>query len=837
MKLLNHSIVIVLAGLLLACSQPEKLNQKQLFDFDWQFTQGEAADCENPNFIDKDWQTVNLPHDWSIQGSFSKDNPSFSRGGWLPTGKCAYRKSFDVDAGKKDQRFVIYFDGAYRNSEVYINGNLLGKRPLGYISFYYDMTPHINFGGSNVITVKLDNSSQPGSRWYSGTGIYRHVHLITTNKIYIPIWGNYIVANDADKEKAKLSIETKVQNDDIKDANYKVVYTVYNQKGIEVAKADTEQSVKARQEKLSKTEIVLVNPTLWNPENPHLYSVKTDIITDGNIIHSQTDKTGVRNLAYDNQNGFFLNGKNIKLKGVCLHHAGGPLGSAIYRRTTERQLEKLREMGCNAVRTSHNPFSEEFLNVCDSMGFLVMNEMFDEWEHGKSPATTQNGKKIRIPVDFYAKEFKEWSDRDLTDFLLRDRNHPSVVMWSTGNEIDEMKNEKGAPIGKRLADIIHKYDYRPLTNGVNGYAWNSYPTPEAEATSDIYGYNYIQDADFTREREKNPDAMVVVTECSSQQAFYPRGTYLFGDTNKKVEQQAKNKPVVYYPKEGKKEWWDKLEYEETDAYAWVEERRYDGGDRGMGTWSAVKKRPYVMGLFIWTGWDYLGEVIPFGWPARSSSFAPIDLCGFPKDGYYFYQSQWSDEPMVHIFPHWNLKGMEGKPVTVHGYTNGDEVELFQDGKSLGKKPNNREGVEYQSWDVVYQPGELKAVSYLNGKVHSEKIVKTAGEAATIKIETRRQSMKANAQDLIYVECTILDKDGNEVPTANNMMEFSITGPAEIAGVGNGDNMCLEPFKATNHSAFNGKCLAIIQSTKEAGAITVTATSAGLESTTVQLESK
>ncbi|MGQ1783705.1 MULTISPECIES: glycoside hydrolase family 2 TIM barrel-domain containing protein [unclassified Saccharicrinis] len=810
-------IIFVLTTISIAsCSNSQHLNKKELFDFDWKFTKGEAIGSENPNFIDNGWQTVNLPHDWSIEGPFSKDNPSFSRGGWLPAGKCAYRKNFMVAKDQKDQRFVIYFDGAYRNSEVYINGNLLGKRPLGYIAFYYDMTPHIKFGESNVIAVKLDNSSQPGSRWYTGTGIYRHVHLITTNKLYIPIWENYIVANKASEKKATLAIETKVQNDFKEDKNYKIIYSVYNRKGIEVARKEAEQNAKAGQSHTSKTEIALKNPELWNPENPHLYSVKTEIITDGKLIHSQTDNTGVRNLAFDSENGFFLNGKNIKLKGVCLHHAGGPLGAAVHRRTVERQLEKLREMGCNAVRTAHNPFSEEFLNVCDSMGFLVMNEMFDEWEKEKEPATTQNGKKVRIPVDFYAKIFKEWADRDMTDFVQRDRNHPSVIMWSIGNEIDQMRRPEGEPIGKRLADIVHKLDYRPVTNGVHGYGWGVWPDPGAAAVNDIYGYNYIKDEGLDKERQQQPNTMAIITEHESAQSFYPRGTYLYGDA--------------------KTAWWDKLGYEHDEAYEWVEKRNIRG-ESGMDAWKWVKERPYVMGMFIWTGWDYLGEVIPFGWPARSSSFAPIDLCGFPKDGYYFYQSQWSDKPMVHIFPHWNFKGMEGKTITVHAFTNGDEVELFQDGKSLGKKKNSTEGVEYQSWNTVYQPGELKAVSYKDGKVYAEKTVKTTGDAAEIKMETRRQTMNANSQDLIYVECTILDNDGNEVPTANNMLEFEISGPATIAGVGNGDNMCLEPFKASSHTAFNGKCLAIIQSTKEAGTITVTAKSEDLESAMIRLESK
>ncbi|WP_322786696.1 glycoside hydrolase family 2 TIM barrel-domain containing protein [Saccharicrinis fermentans] len=630
------------------------------------------------------------------------------------------------------------------------------------------------------------------------------------------IWGNYIVSNNASKEEATINIETQINNDFKESKECELKYTIYDQQGNKVAQSSQNEIIEAENNKKVKLDITLKKPQLWDLKKPHLYTIKTVISIHQQPIYSQTDKTGIRNISFDDQKGFFLNGQNIKIKGVCLHHAGGPLGAAIHRRTIERQLEKLREMGCNAVRTAHNPFSEEFLNVCDSMGFLVMNEMFDEWEKVKEPATTQNGKKIRIPVDFYANIFHKWADKDLTDFVMRDRNHPSVIMWSIGNEIDQMRKPAGEIIGKRLAKIVHQLDYRPITNGVHGYGWGVWPDSAAAAVNDIYGYNYIKNDGLDKERQLHPNTKTIITEHESAQSFYPRGTYLYDDA--------------------KKAWWDKLAYEYNEAFEWVEKRDIRG-ESGMNAWKWVKERPHVMGMFIWTGWDYLGEVIPFGWPARSSSFAPIDLCGFPKDGYYFYQSQWTDKPMVHIFPHWNLDGMEGKKVTVYAFTNGEEVELFQDGKSLGKKTNNCQGVEYQSWDLIYKPGELKAVSYKNGKIHAQKTVRTAGEPAKIQVNCRRNSMKANAQDLIYVECTIIDKDGNEVPTADNMIEFEMLGPATIAGVGNSNNMSLESFKSNQHSAFNGKCLAIIQSTRISGDISLIVKSSGLPSTTIHFHSK
>ncbi len=809
------------AALFAVCAASAAQNSQELFDYGWRFTKGEATGSEQPNFNDKKWDVVNLPHDWSIEGPFSQENPAFSRGAWLPTGKCAYRKSFYADNADRDQRFVIYFDGAYRNAEVYINGELLGMRPMGYIAFHYDMTPHIKFGAENVITVKLDNSSQPGSRWYTGTGIYRHTYLIKTPKLYIPVWGNYITAKDVTKcgKEATVAFETTVQNEQSADTNIAIRYTISDAEGNFVAEKMSDSVTLASGETMvAKSNVQVMNPTLWTLDNPHLYSVKSEVLSGEEVIFSEVERCGIRTLEYNHDSGFFLNGEHVKLKGVCLHHAGGAMGSAIHRRTTERQIEKLKEMGCNSIRTAHNAFSEEFLDVCDSMGMLVMVETFDEWELFKKPTVMVDGVKKNIPVDYYAKHFKEWADRDYTDMMLRDRNHTSIIMWCIGNEIEQMHKPDGTAIGQRLADITHSLDYRPVTNGAHGYGWNKWPLSETVATSDIYGYNYITEDGMDKERSLQPYKMAVITEHQSAQRFYPRGLYFFN----KEEEMA---------------WWEKLNYKSDGSYKWVTEKRDYMGTPAIDAWRAIKERDYIMGLYIWTGWDYLGEVIPYGWPARSSSFAPIDLAGFPKDGYYFYQSQWSDEPMVYIFPHWNWVGYEGEQITVTGFTNGDEVELFINGVSQGRRSNDLDAVEYQTWDVTYEPGELKAVSYYKGAKIAEKVINTAGEPAAIVATTRRTEMRAGGQDLIYVECSVVDKDGNEVPTANNVIEFKVSGAATVVGVDNGDNMCHEPFKASSHSAFNGKCLGILQSTMKSGAIKLEVISKGLKGTTLQLYTK
>ena len=800
---------------LFSCSdkiaEPENIS----FNKGWKFIKEDVQEAINPEFNDGDWETVNVPHDWSIKGPFSKDNPSFSRGGWLPTGKCTYRKTFQVDASEKNNKVFVYFDGAYRNSVVYINGQKVGYRPMGYIGFEYDLSEYINYKGFNVLTVTLDNSEQPGSRWYTGTGIYRDVTLKIRNKAFVPNWSLYVTTPQISNQEATVNAAFDIKNEDAKEKQLLVVTSVLmdgkvvttNQENITIASNDKKELT---------VNLKVENPQLWSPETPNLYTVQVQLKENGILIGNETVRTGIRKLGYDKDTGFSINGVQTKLKGVCLHHDGGPLGSAIYRRTIERQLEVLREMGCNAVRTAHNPFSTEFLDICDEMGFLVMNEVFDEWEVVKNPATVQNGKKVRIPVKYYADIFKEWADRDLTDFVLRDRNHASVVMWSIGNEIDQMKTDEGIPIANRLIDIIHKLDDRPVTNGLIGYGWDAWPSEGAASTSDIRGYNYIQENGLDREDEIAPDAMGVVTECESAQSFYPRGTYIYGAD--------------------KKAWWDKLNYEFNDSYEWAEKRGFIA-ESGMKAWGSIKNRPNIMGQFIWTGWDYLGEVIPFGWPSRSSVFAPIDLCGFPKDGYYFYQSQWTDKPMVHLFPHWNLEGHEGEEIIVYALTNGDAIELFQDGKSLGVKKNDTNGAEYQSWNVAYKPGVLKAVASKNGKTIATKEVKTAGKEAKIELFVRRTSLKADGKDLSYVECTILDKDGNMVPKADNLIKFDVEGEAQLIGVGNGDNFSHDSFQAKERKAFNGKCLAIIQTTESVGDIKFTASSDGLESISVSFKSE
>jgi beta-galactosidase len=778
----------------------------------WKFTKGDVPEASYPGFNDAKWATVHLPHDWSIEGPFDRNNPAYSRGAWLPTGICYYRKSFKLPATTKGKNISIYFGGAYRNSEVWINGHYLGLRPFGYVSFFYDLTPYIFTNKTNVITVKLDNSSQPGSRWYSGTGIYRDVKLLIRDKLSVPVWGTVITTPVAESDRAEVLVRSTIKNSYLKDQTFTLSSLLLDKEGNIIDKASQVVSLNSNTSREVASHLKISHPALWAPAHPNLYIVKTTIEKDGKVLYAEDIKTGIRKMEYDTDKGFILNGETVQLKGVCLHHDGGPLGAAIYRATLERQFKIMKEMGANAIRTSHNPMSEDFMNICDSMGFLVLNEAFDEWEVPKAPPDyEEDGKQVFHVVDHYANQFDEWAERDLTDFVLRDRNHPSVFMWSLGNEIAQTQHRSGIAIAKKLTDIIHKYDYRPTTVACNGYGGLNNPNhPDVIKNVDVYGINYAKPDQLSHDHKKWRDRKMIVTECTSVHTETRRGDY---DIN----------PDLIGSKED----------DGVDKGSGKGIPKYLNFHSGIAAWQTLLNNPNVMGMFIWTGMDYLGEVTPFPWPARSSFSGAVDLSGFPKDGYYFYQSQWTEKPMVHIFPHWNWEGKEGTLVPVGCFSNCDYVELFLNGKSMGKK--HVDNKEVTTFNVPYQKGELKAVGYSDvGKRMAEKRIYTADKAFKILLSSNKRAINPDDQDLAYIECTITDKNGKPVPTADNMLEFKVEGPAEIIGVDNGDQMSHEPFKANNHKAFNGKCLAIVKSGTKKGLVNFIATSKGLETAKITI---
>jgi beta-galactosidase len=784
------------------------LKERKIENFcqDWKFALGDLKDAENHEFNDSDWRVLDLPHDWSIEGDFSEEHPATPGGGALPGGIGWYRKKFKLSENEKNKLIFIDFDGIYENSEVWINGHYLGKRPYGYISFRYELTPYLNYGEKeNVIAVKVDNSHQPNSRWYSGSGIYRNVWLIRTNKIFVDHWGTVMTTPTVTANSAKINIKTDIRKElkGKQDITLKTfIYDVCERKiGIissEITLEDTVSSV--------EQEIFIKNPNLWSVENPYLYKTVSQIEYEGKISDDYETVFGIRNFNFDSEKGFFLNGKPFKIKGVCNHHDLGCLGSAINTRALERQLEMLKEMGCNGIRTSHNPPAPELLNLCDRMGFVVMDEAFDVWEKAK-------------PEFDYHLYFGEWHKKDLEDLIRRDRNHPSVLIWSIGNEVIEQwdkTDSSGSVIAKRLTSIVKNLDpTRPVTAACNGTE-PSNPVIRSGAL-DLIGYNYGHDkyADIPK---VYPGKAFIATETNS--ALATRGSYDM-------------------PSDSIRRWpprWDLplLTGNSDNTCSSYDNCSTPWGTTHEETWRIVKKYDFISGMFIWTGFDYLGEPTPYDWPARSSYFGIMDLAGFPKDAYYFYQSEWTDKPVLHVFPHWNWK--EGSIIDIWTYTNYDKVELFLNGESLGEKQKTADDYRLV-WRLTYAPGVIKAIATKEGEKPLIKEIKTAGEPEMIVLEPDRNLISADGKDLSFVTVKVVDNEGILVPYADNLINFEIRGKGFIAGVDNGNQTSHEPFKANYRKAFNGMCLVVIQAKENPGSISLKATSEELESASVNITVK
>ncbi len=813
----NHLFFIpVFLFLAIYCRAGESPRQHSSFNAEWTFHLGDIPQASAPGFDDSSWRTLNLPHDWAIEGEFSRENPSGAGGGALPGGIGWYRKTFTVDPELKDKKVFIDFDGIYMNGEVFINGTSLGTRPYGYISFRHDLTPYLRFGEENVIAVRVDNSEQPNSRWYSGCGIYRNVWLTVTNPVYVDLWGTYITTPQITDKQATLTVQTTLRNDLPREANVEITSIIRNDSGSELSRQTT-KGVRLQHHQPAEVEqkILLDNPAFWTLDNPYLYTLRTEVRVDGILTDTYETPFGVRTFAFDAEKGFFLNGEPVKIKGVCQHHDLGSLGAAINTRAIERQLEILKEMGCNAIRTAHNPPAPELLDLCDRMGFIVQDETFDMWRK----------KKTRHD---YSRYFNEWHERDLTDHILRDRNHPSIFMWSIGNEVLEqwthadadtldiqsanlLLNFKRDPntlaaegsemsvnslLTLKLADMVRELDpTRPITAG------NNEPNPNNHLfranTLDIIGFNY-HDADFKEVPRNFPGKPFIVTESTS--GLMTRGYY-----------RMPSDSMYIWPVR-----WDIPFSDPSYACSSYDNCHVPWGSTHEHTWRAVKNNDFISGMYIWTGFDYIGEPTPFWYPARSSYFGIIDLAGFPKDVYYMYQSEWTDKDVLHLFPHWNWE--DGQTIDLWAYyNNADEVELFINGQSQGIRKKGEDDF-HVSWRVTYQPGTVKAVSRRNGQTVLTREIHTAGEPARIRLTADRTGINSDGTDLSFVTIEILDKDGNLCPNADNLVKFDIDGAGFIAGVDNGSQTSLESFKAPQRHAFYGKCLVIIQNNGRTGDI-------------------
>jgi len=773
------------------------------FDKGWHFHLGDMKGVEKTDLNDAAWRSLDLPHDWSIEGKFSKDNPATPEGGALPGGIGWYRKSFTIPASSKDKKVYIDFDGVYQKSTVWINGHELGFRPNGYISFRYDLTPYLKFGGNNVIAVKVDNSVQPNSRWYSGSGIYRNVWLVTTNKVAIDHWGTFVTTPEVKAQSAVVHVQTHVKNASENAAKVILATTIYNPSGKAVLTLNSAEADVAKSNYIAQ-EIKIDNPVLWSIEHPALYKVVTKVMVGKAVLDEYVTPFGIRYFEFDADKGFSLNGKHMKILGVCEHHDLGSLGAGLNYRALERQLQMLKDMGCNGIRTSHNPPAPELLELCDKMGFVVMDEAFDCWEKGK----------VKYDYNLF---FKDWHKRDLEDQVLRDRNHPSVIMWSIGNEIPQQGDTSALRIAPELAAIVHSLDKtRPLTSA-NDRPDTSNKIIKSGAI-DLVGYNY-HEYDFGKFHSRYPGRKFIATETTS--GLETRGHYDMPSDSVRIWPNRWDKPFTAGNPDNTVSAYDNV--------------RPPWGSTHEATWKVMKKYDFLSGFFIWTGFDYLGEPTPYSWPSRSSYFGIIDLAGFPKDVYYMYQSEWTDKTVLHILPHWNWEA--GKTVDVWAYYNhADEVELFLNGKSLGTKKKEGEDLHVM-WRVKYEPGTLKAVSRKDGKVVLTREIHTAGKPAKIQLVADRKNIKADGKDLSFITVKILDKDGNVVPDADNLVNFNINGSGFIAGVDNGSETDHDSFKASYRKALNGLALAIVQTKPKPGAITFTASSKGLQGATVVLQAK
>ena len=778
MKKTIFAVIAVLSSL--ACQARERV----CFDSDWRFCLGDSVQMASTEYNDSWWRKLDVPHDWAIEGDFYAGNPSGAGGGALPGGVGWYRKHFDISSfSPLTSHLYIEFDGVYMNSTVYINGQKVGFRPYGYSSFEYDITPYVH-EGQNVVAVRVDNSDQPNSRWYSGCGIYRHVWLTKTNPIHVKLWGVYVH-------------DGKVDVDYENPTKQKVTV-----KNVWLDAAGKPASIK--------------KPHKWSCEDPYIYKVRTQLIAGGKVVDEVETTTGFRDFKFDAKTGFWLNGKNFKLNGVCEHHDFGCLGSALNEDALHRKLTKLKAMGVNAIRCSHNPPAPELLNMCDTMGTIVMDESFDMWRRRK----TQND---------YARFFDEWHERDLTDLVLRDRNHPSVLMWSIGNEVLEQWSDAKADtltleqanlilnaghdastlakegelsvnslLTRHLAEIIKRYDTtRPITAGCNEVNPNNHLFKSGAI--DIIGFNYHHQ--MVKDFPKNfPDKPMIFSESVS--ALQTRGYYMMPSDS------------IY---RAPKQWW--LPYTDPSFMC----SAYDNMSASWGstheeTWDVVKNTPYVGGQFIWTGFDYIGEPTPYGFPARSSYFGVIDLAGFPKDSYYMYQSEWTTKPMLHLFPHWNWR--PGQTIDLWAYyNNADEVELYINGVSQGVRHKTSAISHHTSaictpyhvaWRVQFAPGEITAVSRKNGKTVCTQTIRTAGAPDHIRL-----SVDYKGKTTTFITVEVVDKDGNLCPWAENQIEFSTTGGAKILGTDNGCQTSMERFQAPRRKAFFGKCMVVVAAPEHA----------------------
>jgi beta-galactosidase len=776
------------------------MERKQLFDYDWKFFLGDASEAKSMDFNDAAWRNLDLPHDWSIEGKIHPKNPTSGAGGYFPSGIGWYRKTFKAPTEWRGKNISIYFEGVYMNSEVFINGKSLGLRPYGYSSFMYDLSPYLVYDKENVIAVRVDNSQQKNSRWYSGSGIYRHVWTIVTNPVHVALWGTAITTPVVSAKKATVLVKATVKNE-TSAAQSVVIKTLLWDKNIKSAgNGQVVIVLPANSEKEIVQTIQVSKPMLWTPENPNLYQAHIQVLKDKKVLDNTKTSFGIRSIKFTVENGFQLNGKTVKLNGGCVHHDNGCLGAAAFDRAEERKIELLKAGGFNAVRTSHNPPSEAFLNACDRLGLLVMDESFDCWKVGKNN-------------NDYSKYFNQWWQRDLEAMVLRDRNHPSIIMWSIGNEIPERGDHSAIETAQMLIKALKKIETdRPITSAIvnNGKDWSKFDT--LMAIHDVAGYNYNLHT-APEDHKRVPSRIIVQTES--------------------------------YPK---------------DAF---------------NNWKLVQENNFVIGDYVWTAIDYLGEAgigrtfysgeTPGeNWdndmfPIHAAYCGDIDLIGWRKPISHYRSMLYNNNEKLYMairepapepleiketwwsvwptWESWTWPGFEGKIVQIEVYSKYPKVRLYQNNKLIGEQATTREQQFKATFSVPYSTGQLKAVGVENDKEMESTMLQTAGDAAKIKLTADRKNILANGQDLSFVTIEITDKNGVFQPNATNRLNFKIDGPGVIAGVDNANLKDVEQYVGSTRKAWKGRMLVVIRSTKNAGDIKLTVSSPDLTDAVTNINSE
>lgn len=786
------------------------------------------------DFNDRNWESVTLPHDWAIAGPFQEGSDSEVGGGMgrLPINGIAwYRRNIDIPTTDKNKSIFLDIDAAMSYAMVWLNGNLVGGWPYGYNSFRLNLTPYINIGAENQLAIRVDNPNN-SARWYSGAGLYRNVWLVKTNAVHVAHWGSTITTTSVSKESATINLELKIDNDTEVESKIYVETALFeldasdNKSKEPVAKFEkVSTSIFGKKAGTISGTVTVRNPKLWGPvptQNPNRYIAVSILYQNGKEVDQYETPFGIRSLNYNPNAGLIINDELIKFKGVNNHHDLGALGAAFNIRAAERQLEGLIEMGCNSLRMAHNPPAKELLDLCDKMGILVIDEVFDVWERKKTPH------------DFHL-IFPEWYEQDLRSMIRRDKNHPSVIMWSYGNEVGEQYTDQaGAEISRKLRAIANDEDPTRLTTASMNWAKPDFPFAESlEVISMNYqGEGIRQDPMFNGTdrirtppqypgfKKLHPNKLILSSETAS--AFSSRGIYLFPVSNFKSDIARDGRGAD-------------SKISQVSAY---ELYAVDFGSSADKVFESLEKHPYSAGEFVWTGWDYLGEPTPY-YNARSSYNGIIDLAGFKKDRFYLYQSQWRPNyPMVHILPHWNWPERVGKITPIHVFTSGDEAELFLNGKSLGKKKKGEYEYRLRWDDIIYESGEVKVIAYKNGKIWAEKKVQTTGQPAQLFASVDKSTIAADGTDISFITAEIQDKDGLFVPNAMAEVEFTIDGPGEIVATDNGDPTCMVEFTSKRRPTFSGKVLAIVRSIKnKKGTITVSAKAKGINESNVIIQAK